>query len=427
MSSEPAGAGTGQAPLDHRSRPQAIDLRQGGPAMRDQPRETSIWLPLALLWLAGIALRITILAVPPVIPAIRTEFHLSATEVGLLGSIAPALFACAAMGGSVLVARIGVRGALVGGLAIVAVGTALRGFSFDFTWLLLASVIMAAGVAIMQPVMPTTVRHWMPSTHIGLGTATYTNGLLIGEVIPVYLMLPVIVPLMNESWRGALAIWAVPVALTALFVQLRAPRFQDPFAALRATPRKWMPDWRRGLVWRLGILFCCINAIYFAVNAFIPVYLANEGRPDLISATLTALNFGQIPASLLLLVIARRLERRAWAYVASGLVSLAAIIMLVFSVGPLTPLWAGILGFADAAGLVLGLTLPPLLCAPEDVARTSAGVFTLSYGGAVGIALVAGALWDATGLAWLTFAPMAACAVVLAAITIVLRARHELR
>lgn len=387
----------------------------------------SLWLPLALLWLSGIALRITILAVAPVTPAIQREFGLSATEVGLLGSIAPALFACAAMGGALLVARIGVRGALVGGLVIVAAGSALRGVAIDFGSLLAASVVMSAGVAIMQPVMPTTVRHWMPSSHIGLGTATYTNGLLVGEVIPVLVMLPVVMPLANGSWRMALAVWAIPVALTALFVQRAAPRFPDPFLASKEVQRRWMPDWRRGLVWRLGILFCCINAIYFAVNAFIPVYLTHEGRPDLISATLTALNFGQIPASLLLLAIARRLERRAWAYVASGIVSLAAVAGLVFAVGPLTPLWAGLLGFSDAAALILGLTLPPLLCAPEDVARTSAGVFTLSYGGAVGIALLAGALWDATGIAWLAFAPVAACAVVLAAITLSLRAQRELR
>ncbi|MBS0327601.1 MAG: MFS transporter [Proteobacteria bacterium] len=394
--------------------------------MSDARDEASLWLPLSLLWLSGIALRLTILAVAPVIPAIRSEFGLTATEVGLLGSIAPLLFAAAAMGGALLVARIGVRGALVGGLVIVAAGAALRGLAVDFAWLIAASVVMSAGVAIMQPVMPTTVRHWMPQGTIGLGTATYTNGLLVGEVIPVLVMLPLVMPLMNGSWRGALAVWAIPVALTALFVQRAAPRFPDPFVALRHAPRRWMPDWRHGLVWRLGILFCCVNAIYFAVNAFIPIYLTNEGRPDLISATLTALNFGQIPASLLLLAVARRVERRAWAYIASGLVSLAAVVALAFAVGPLTPLWAGILGFSDAAALILGLTLPPLLCAPEDVARTSAGVFTLSYGGAVAISLVAGALWDATGIAWLAFAPMAACALVLAAITLVLRARREL-
>lgn len=385
----------------------------------------SLWLPLWLLWLSGIALRLTILAVPPVIPAIRGEFALSATEVGILGSIAPALFAFAALGGALLVAHIGVRGALVGGLVIVAAGTALRGLAPDFPLLLAASVVMSAGVAIMQPVMPTTVRHWMPS-RIGLGTATYTNGLLVGEVIPVVLMLPVVLPLTGGSWRAALAVWAVPVAAIALLVHARAPRFPDPFLASRGLPRRWMPDWRGGLVWRLGLLFCCINAMYFATNAFIPVYLTNQGRPDLISATLSALNFGQIPASFVLLAVTRRIERRAWPYLLSGALSLAAITGIVFAVGWATPLFAALLGFSDAAALILALTLPALLCPAEDVARMSAGIFTLSYGGAVAVAVASGALWDATDVPGLSFALMAACAIGLSILAFVLRARSEL-
>src|SRR5579864_7237032 len=42
------------------------------------------WVAALLLWLAGNGLRLTILAVPPVIAMIRDDLHLSATEVGLL-------------------------------------------------------------------------------------------------------------------------------------------------------------------------------------------------------------------------------------------------------------------------------------------------------------------------------------------------------
>ena len=54
-------------------------------------------------------------------------------------------------------------------------------------------------------------------------------------------------------------------------------------------------------------------------------------------------------------------------------------------------------------------------------------MFTLSYGAAVIVAVVSGALWDATGIARLSFAPMAACAVALAGIALVLRGERELR
>ena len=39
---------------------------------------------LLLLWLAGTGLRLTILAVPPVIPLIHDDLKLNATQIGIL-------------------------------------------------------------------------------------------------------------------------------------------------------------------------------------------------------------------------------------------------------------------------------------------------------------------------------------------------------
>ena len=363
---------------------------------------------------------------PPVIATIRDDLRLSATEVGLLSSIPPAMFAIAALAGSLLVAHVGVRVALVGGLALVATGSALRGVSPNYLVLLATTIVMSAGVALMQPIMPTAVRQWVP-TRIGLGTALYTNGLLVGEILAVLLTIPVVLPLVGGSWRMSLVVWSIPIALVAIIVHAFAPPSQRPHADASAAPRKWLPDWHKGQVWRLGGLFLCINAIYFSANAFMPIYLASKDRPDLIGSALLALNLGQLPASLLLLVVAGRLERRAWTYVASGLVSLASIAGIVLMVGPWTIAWSALLGFSDAAALILGLTLPPLLCRPEDVARTSAGTFLLSYGGAVLIALLAGAIWDVTHVPALAFVPLALCALAMAAIATRMWRSHELK
>src|SRR5665213_1484520 len=132
------------------------------------------WAAVLLLWLAGNALRMTILAIPPVLATIRSDFALSATEVGLLSSIPPALFAIASLMGSLLVMKVGLKHALIGGLLLVAGGSALRGLASSYAILFVTTIVMSAGVAIMQPIMPTAVRPWMPR-HIGTGTAIYTN------------------------------------------------------------------------------------------------------------------------------------------------------------------------------------------------------------------------------------------------------------
>ena len=173
-------------------------------------------------------------------------------------------------------------------------------------------------------------------------------------------------------------------------------------------------------------MFGSINAAYFAANAFLPVYLADAARPDLVSRAVTALNFGQIPGSFLLLIFAGRLERRAWPYIAAGFIELISLFGLVFGVGEWTPLWAGLFSFAAGSALILGLSLPPLLSAPGDVARTSAAMFTVSYGGAVVVALVSGAAWDLLGNPRLAFVPIGLCAIVLVVSAMALRRRREL-
>jgi CP family cyanate transporter-like MFS transporter len=356
---------------------------------------------------------------------IQREFGLSATQVGLLSSIPPALFAIAALAGSLLVARLGIRAALVGALSLVAAGSALRGLSTSYGVLFVTTILMSAGVAILQPIMPTTVRQWLPR-RIGLGTAVYTNGLLMGEVFAVLLTTPLVLPMVDASWRASLVFWSVPVAAIACVVYLFAPQAQTRSPAAQGAPLKWLPDWHVGLVWRLGGLFLCVNAMYFGANAFMPIYLTSVGRPDLINDALLALNFGQLPASAVLLLAAARLERRSWSYLAAGALSMVSIIGFVLMPGPAAVVGAGVLGFAVGGALTLALTLPALLCRAEDVARTSAGAFTISYAGAVVVAIISGAAWDLSAIPGLAFVPLAACAGGLVAASAVLRRKGDL-
>src|SRR6478609_5847336 len=153
-----------------------------------------------LLWLAGVGSRITILAVPPVIPLIRIELGMSETQVGILTGLPPVLFACTAVLGSLLIARFGALATLVAGLLATAAGSALRGAAPELFSLYAATIVTGFGVAIMHPSLPPLVRLWLPH-RIGFGAAVFTNGLLVGEILPVALTIPLLL-LLHESWRG---------------------------------------------------------------------------------------------------------------------------------------------------------------------------------------------------------------------------------
>ena len=97
-------------------------------------------------------------------------------------------------------------------------------------------IVMGAGVAIMQVTMPPSVRAWVPH-RIGFATAVYTNGLLVGEILPVVLMFPLVLPLAGGSWQWAFVIWSVPVAIIAVIVLMLAPTS----AIDRSAPQRRVP------------------------------------------------------------------------------------------------------------------------------------------------------------------------------------------
>jgi CP family cyanate transporter-like MFS transporter len=373
---------------------------------------------VTLLWLAGIGLRLTILAVPPVIPQIHADLNLSETEVGILTGLPQVLFACAAVAGSLLIARFGAVRTLILGLIISAIASALRGAVLHVVPLYAATIVMAFGVAIMQPSLPPLARQWLPD-RVGFATAVYSNGLLVGEILPVALTIPLVLPLVGGSWRLGFVAWAVPTALIALVAML-APRPVESTESVAGSGR-WWPDWRDRLIWRLGLMLGAITSMYFSTNAFIPDYLKHIGRPDLIGSALTALNVGQLPASLLLLAVAGRLERHSWPYVLGGVLCLVSVLGLVFAPGAWILAAGALLGFAAGGTFVMMLALPPLLSAPGDVHRVSAAMLTIGYACAVIVPIVSGLTWDLTGTGALAFVPIGACALVLLALAPTIR------
>jgi CP family cyanate transporter-like MFS transporter len=351
--------------------------------------------------LIGVALRLAILAVPPAIPALREEFHLTGTEIGALSGAPIVIFAAASLAGSRLVARIGVIAAVTAGLLLTALGSATRSLAFDTISLFAATVVMGMGVAVAQPAMPALVGRWLPKRLV-LGTGVYTNGLLVGEILPV--ALPLLLPAFADNWRVTFVLWAAPIVVIAVPTFVMAPR--DGAATAGQVSGRWWPDWPAWDVWRLGLIFGGVGPLYFGTNAFLPGHLSEAGRADLISPALTALNLGQLPASFLLIAFSRRIESRAWPFILASLVGLAGIGAIIATASALTVVSAAVVGFAAGAAFALGLTLPPLLSKPEEVARVAAAMFTIGYASTVVVSLICGALWDITATARAAFLPI---------------------
>jgi CP family cyanate transporter-like MFS transporter len=96
--------------------------------------------------------------------------------------------------------------------------------------------------------------------------------------------------------------------------------------------------------------------------------------------------------------------------------SFVSLIGMMTMSGAWIVFWTGLLGFANTITLVLALALPSVLSAPEDVHRTSAGMFTVSYSQAMVLSVIGGWLWDFTHIPLASFAPVAVSALAIVAL-----------
>jgi CP family cyanate transporter-like MFS transporter len=244
------------------------------------------------------------------------------------------------------------------------------------------------------------VKDWFPA-HVALATAVYANGLLVGEILPTSLA-PWALAAVRGSWELSLVLWSVPVLLTAAAIALLTP--QPVLASDAPTPR-WWPDWRSWPTWQAGLVLGCISIMYWASNAFIPELLHSSGHPGLIAPALALLNGAQLPTSIVITLAPSRFIGRRWPFIVSGATMAVGVPAVALAADAWLLAWTAILGVVSGLVFVCALALPPLLSAPENVARLSAAMFTIAYTCSFVGPVVGGAAWDATGIPATAFLP----------------------
>ena len=350
------------------------------------------------MWLVGINLRTVVLGVPPTLPELHRALALSYSAAGLLTSLPILLMAAGAIPGAYLINRVGPRRAVAVGLGLVTTGAALRGAFTASLTLFVFTVVLAVGIAVTQPAMPSLAQAWFPSG-IGRAIAIYSNGLLVGEVIAASFTVPLL--LAPLGWQLALAAWAVPAGvLLGLWLLLTPPA--EPAARISGA---WLPDWRSGRMLRIGLLIGGSSLVYFGMNAWVPDTLDVRHAHSLIPLSLGLLNAMQLPVSLALAIYGNRLLGRRWPYVLAGAASIAAVAGYTLAPIGSAPAWAGLAGVGSSLAFILTLGLPALLT-PSEVARTSGFMFTVGYGAAFFGPSLGGVLWDWTGQFRLALVPM---------------------
>ena len=350
-------------------------------------------LPVAvLLWLAGVYLRIPVLVAPPLAPFISDELALTQALTGALTTLPILMLAIGSMPGSLAIARIGPRNTLALAMVIMVIGSAGRGLMPDTLTLMIASAVMGIGVSMMQPSLPALLPRWLEPHHLALGSAIYMNGMLMGEFIGAGITLPVLMPLLDNSWRATLVAWSLPALLVAaaLFLPKRD----------RAKPvRKvaWLPDWHNPLTLRIGLLLGLSGSLFFGLNAYMGNLLQHQGQFDKLPDALFWYNLAQVFASLIMLKMARYWVGRRGVIATLASISLLGAIGAVMLTGWWSIVSATLMSLVAGMLLILLVAIPPLVVSAAETGRLSAGTFLVGYTVAFCVPMLGGVVADWTG------------------------------
>ncbi|GHO49941.1 CynX/NimT family MFS transporter [Ktedonospora formicarum] len=365
-----------------------------------------------MIVLVGINLRTALLAVPPIVPLLSHDLHLTYTQTGLLTSLPTLVMGVSSLPIGLLIGRWGGRIMVAFGLLLVALGACLRALWPAILPLYFFTALLSLGSACSQTAIPALIRQWF-STQIGLATALYSDGLVIGETLGAMLTIPVMLNwFVRDSWASTFVFWSIPVVIAlALWLWLVPANIVNQrrvtFKQAEPTPHK--PSHRFGSInpWVLGLLVGGAQLIYFGTNAWIASYNQAVHAPGLTWLALGILNAAQLPASLLATLLAHKLVGRKLPFIICALLCLIALVCWIWTPIVLEPLWAAIIGGTTIILYTLSIALPALLAKQEEVALWTGTMLTVGYLFSFLGSFIGGWLWDMVHIPAIAFLPLA--------------------
>jgi CP family cyanate transporter-like MFS transporter len=357
-------------------------------------RRESVLLLLAIV-LVSLNLRSALTVIGPLIRDLRAGDGLSGTAVGLLAAAPLIAFGLISPLGPRLAARFGIERTLVACMLVLSASLAVR--PLPSVVLLFAGTIAAGAViAVANVLLPALVKR-----RFG-GQATFVTGIYsvalgLGAALAAGLAVPS-EGWLGDSWRAALAVWAVPALLSALLwlPLLGGPRSRGASAAgIRVNL------WRDPVAWSVTAYMALLAVQFYSQVAWLPEIYRHEGMSKGAAGALLSLSLVVgIPMGFVVGALAGRMRDQRPIVWAGSLLALGGWsgVLLAPDVAP--SLWAIMLGLAFGTGFTLALSLFVLRASDTAHAVALSGMAqSVGYALAAVGPIAVGVLHDATG-AW---------------------------
>ncbi|HEY6710664.1 MAG TPA: MFS transporter [Rubrobacter sp.] len=371
--------------------------RASATAESGRSRLRSFLLVLGIVLLAA-NLRPALTGVAPLIGQIRADTGISNGVAGLLTTLPLLAFGLLSPIAPRVARRFGMERVLLASLLVLVAGILLR-WAGVVAALFLGTVVLGAAIAVANVLLPGLVKREFPE-HAGLMTSVYSTSLGISAALAAGMSVP-LAQLAGIGWRGALAVWALPVLLAgvAWLPQLsRSDQPADPDA--RSSPG--VRDlWRSPLAWKVTLFMGLQSLSYYVTLTWLPEILQAEGMGAARAGWMLGLSQAVAIVTMFLspMIAERRPSQRGVVVVAVGMSGVGALGLLVAG-STASTLWVVLLGLGQGAAFSLALTFFALRAPDPGHASALSGMAqSVGYLLAAGGPFLFGVLRDVTG-AW---------------------------
>lgn len=225
------------------------------------------------IYIAAMVMRSSMTVMNPLLPILKSQFHLSAFHVSFLSSLPILCFAAAGLL-MPLVRRIGVTNRIVAaGLLIITFGVSLRMFG-SLSLLFLSVIAVGIGIAILNFTLPVWIKEEVPA-HSGLLTSFYVTLMGIFASIAIAAAVP-LSHLTSIGWRLSMVPWLILGVFSSLW-WLKMNRNKVELAEVEMTPHFHARFFRSFDAWAITLFFGFQSMLAYGTATWLPSILLSKG------------------------------------------------------------------------------------------------------------------------------------------------------
>ena len=243
---------------------------------------TNRWAVLALIMAAQTMANVGPLGIPSIAPLIRESLDLSVAQAGSFLSayyVGPVLMSLPA---GWLADRWGVRGTMILGQALIAIGLGVVAVAPSFSFMIIILMLAGAGYGVLNPTTTKAGMAWFPPRQRATVVGLKQVGLPFGGAVGALVMPPLALAF---GWRTAVAFAAAVVGALALLTWALYRDLPEPAAAGPAPERTgfWAVMRNRDL-WLVGVSTLIFAGVQTVFLSFLVLYLRDVVQIALVVA-----------------------------------------------------------------------------------------------------------------------------------------------